>query len=196
MIKNSYLSELFYNLIQNLLPEQVALGFGFSENEDERFYVSSQNQSVRDDVQTALYFSVVNNFWRSQMQEEKFYNGDNKEVMVEMRQAILTLDVYSKIIPLGTASDVLRYISAKIQGDAFSEWCLLYPEIGITLERVEMSPDLSALLQGETWSERRQLKLYFNFRDAIVMDEIPMTKMPDSIGDVKNIIVRDYTYKK
>ena len=58
----------------------------------------------------------------------------------------------------------------------------------ITLERYESMPDLSVLLQGQTWTERQQLKIYFNYREKTVMDRTYMTRVPTSIEDVPNSV--------
>lgn len=187
MLTKRDLIEACGSLIANMFPEKVALSFGFSENPSERFWCAAQNQSVRDAVKTILFFSIKNSAWKSPRAAISKFKSNGTEFVEELRQVTLTIDVYSKIMPPGTAQDVVRYIGAKIQSSFFDEWRELFPEIGFAFEGMD-SIDLSPLLQTQTWSERCQCTIRLNYKDTITLTQVAMTRVPTSIGDVRNSV--------
>ena len=78
-----------------------------------------------------------------------------------MRQIRLVIDVYSKIVPTGTANDVVRWLNNALISDMFYEWQLStkWPAV---VQRIELMPDLSHLVEGQVWNERAQLIVYLN----------------------------------
>ena len=186
MITKQTLLDAFGEFMEMVFPDPIAVNFGFSEDPESRFFAASQNQNPREDVPTALVFSVKDEPWKSRRQVVHHYDNQKREVVEEMKQVCFTVDVYSKLEPPGNAMDVLNYLSKAIQSNIIYDWYDNYD--WITLERYESMPDLSVLLQGQTWTERQELKIYFNYREKTVMDRTYMTRIPTSIEDVPNSV--------
>jgi hypothetical protein len=186
MITKQTLLDAFGELMEMVFPDPIAVNFGFSENPDARFFASAQNQNPREDVPTALNFSIKDSPWKSRRQVVHHYDELNREVVEEMKQVCLTVDVYTKISPPGNAMDILNYLQKALQSNIIYDWYDKYN--WLALERFDVMPDLSYLLQGQTWSERQQLRIYFNYREKTIMDKTYMTRIPTSIEDVPNSV--------
>lgn len=190
MITRDDLIKCFGSLIENIFSEGVAEYFGFSEDKEERYWYGNLNQNPRDAVKTMIYYSVRNEVWKSNRAVITRYSDDGSQYTDEMRQVVLSIDVVSKVNPIGTAQDVIHYIVSKIQGDYLEQWQSDHPDKLFALENFK-TYDLTALLETETWSERQRIDMRFNFRDNIVFDKADMTRVPESIEDLHNSI--DYT---
>lgn len=183
MITRDNFIKYFGSLIEDMFSEGVAEYFGFSEDKTERYWYGNLNQNPRDAVQTMIYYTVRNGVWKSERAVVTKYLSDGSQYSDEMRQVILSIDVVSKVNPIGTAQDVIHYITSKLQGDYLEQWQTAYPEKIFALEGFK-TYDLTALLQTETWCERQRIDIRFNFRDNIVLDKTDMTRIPTSIDDL------------
>lgn len=186
MIDKQTFLDAFYELVDMVFADPIAINFGFSEDKEARFFASAQNQNPREDVPTALNYSVKDTPWKSRRQIVHYYDNQEREVVEEMKQVCFTVDVYSKLNPPGNAMDILNYLEKALQCDIIYDWYEKYD--WLTLERIDSMPDLSYLLQGQTWSERQQMKIYFNYREKTIMNKTYMTRVPTSIEDVPNSV--------
>ena len=185
MLSNAKRIELCYSLLSEMLPDAVAQNFGFPENPEHRIWLANTNQTPRPESDTVMFFSVKDEPYKQAISDPHHYTQHNIEVIEQMRQIRLTVDVYSKVVPMGTANDTVRWLNSALVSDAFEEW---KNKIGwgVGIERIDIMPDLSYLVEGQVWNERAQLIIYLNYRDSIKMFEpTPMTRVPLDIDDVK-----------
>ena len=116
------------------------------------------------------------------------YTRQNVEVLEHMRQIKLTVDVYSKSVPAGTSNDVVHWLNSALISDMYEDWQLATGWF-VAIERIEIMPDLSYLLQDQVWNERAQMIIYLNYRDTTEMAlPTPMTRVPLDLDDLKNSI--------
>lgn len=187
MLINKERVKLCHTLILKMIPDAFAQENGFSENLDRRALLAYTNQVPRGPEQTVVYFSMIDTPYKSNLADPHHYDKNNVEILEQMRQIKLTVDCYSKIIPIGTAKDVIRLIGSGMLSDSFEEWAT---ENGynVALENIEYTPDLSPLLQGNEWNERQRIIIYLNYRDNVPMNPVYMTRVPTSIEDTPNSV--------
>lgn len=183
-----------YSLLAYMLPEQQALDFGFSQKLDERIYLSYTNQIPRPENQTVMYFTIKDEPYKQAVSDPHHYTDDNVEVLEQMRQIRLTVDIYSKAIPMGVANDVARWLNSALVSDQFEEWRRTknWPAV---IERIDLMPDLSYLVEGQTWNSRAQLVVYLNYRDSVALSKVYMTRQPTDISDLPISINHSETFK-
>lgn len=187
MLSNKKRTEIMYSLLSAMLPDSVAQTFGFSYNANERIWLANTNQTPRGNAKTIMYFSFKDSAYKQARSDPHHYTNDNEEVMEQMRQIRLTVDVYSKVVPIGTANDVVRWLNTALISDQYEEW-QHNTGYGIAVERIELMPDLTALLQDQTWNERAQMVVYLNYRDLVRMGTVYMTRKPESLEDTPNSV--------
>lgn len=187
MLSNKKRVEMCYNLLSYMLPDQVASDFGFSDNLNERIFLAFTNQIPRPEVKTVMYFSIKDESYKQARSDPHHYNSNNEEILEQMRQIILTVDVFSKIVPIGTANDVVRWLNAALISDQFEEWRRAgnWPAV---IENIEIIPDLTYLLEGQSWNNRAQLVIKLNYRDVINIAKTFMTRVPLSLEDTPNSV--------
>lgn len=187
MLSNARRVEMCYNLLSTMLPDSVAANFGFSTNSDERIFLAYTNQIPRPETKTAMYFTIRDEAYKQAIADPHHYTNDNVEVLEQMRQIRLTVDVYSKIAPIGTANDVVRWLNSALISDSFENWRRdgKWPA---TIERIEIMPDLSHLLESQVWNERAQLVIYLNYRDLVQTTQQYMTRVPTDLPDTPNSV--------
>ena len=170
-----------------MLPEDVAAQFGFSADQNQRIILAYTNQTPRPETKTVIYFSFKDEAYKQARSDPHHYTEENVEVLEQMRQIRLTIDCYSKVVPIGAANDVVRWLNSALISDQFEEW-RLSGKWPVVIERVEIMPDLSYLLEGNVWNNRAQLVIYLNYRDIVTMQKIPMTRRPESLEDTPNSV--------
>ena len=104
-----------------------------------------------------------------------------------MRQMTLTLDVYSKVVPIGTANDVVRWLNSALISDMYEDWQRATGWSAV-IENIEIMPDLSYMLQDQVWNNRSQLVIKLNYRDTTRMMNMYMTRRPLDLEDLRNSI--------
>ena len=111
-----------------------------------------------------------------------------------MRQITLTIDIYSKVVPIGTANDIAHWLNSALISDMYDDWKQInkYP---IVIENIEPIMDLSYLLEGNVWNNRAQLVVKLNYRDTTQMAKVYMTRAPESIEDTPNSVDAQTTLK-
>ena len=187
MLTNARRVEMCYNLLFSMLPEAMALDFGFPQDSNKRIWLAYTNQIPRPEDKTVMFFSIKDEPYKQAYSNPHHYTKHNVEVLEQMRQIRLTVDVYSKMVPAGTANDVVRWLNSALTSDQFEEWRRAgnWPA---TIERIDLMPDLSHLVEGQVWNQRAQLVIYLNYRDTVDMSVVPMTRIPLDMEDLRNSI--------
>ena len=187
MLTNAKRVEMCYSLISTMLPDSVATEFGFSSNPNERILLAYTNQIPRPEVKTCLYFSIKDEAYKQARSDPHHYDSNDIEVLEQMRQIQLTIDIYSKVVPIGNANDVARWLNTMLISDQFEEWRRIgnWPAV---IERIDLMPDLTYLLESNVWNNRAQLVVYLNYRDVVSTSKLYMTRKPDSIEDLPNSV--------
>lgn len=187
MLTNAKRVEMCYSLLSAMLPEDVATHFGFDANPEKRIFLSYTNQTPRPDSKTVMYFSMKDEAYKQARSDPHHYNKNNEEVLEHMRQITLTVDVYSKVVPIGTANDVVHWLNSALISDMYEDW---QRETGwsAVIENIELMPDLSYLLESNVWNNRCQLVIKLNYRDSTVMSKMYFTRVPLDLEDLPNSI--------
>lgn len=187
----------FVSVLANALANQPNNNFGFSENADERVWVEGSNLAPREEVQTIIYFRCPTVPWRSTRADVRAYTETGTEIL-QMRQVILTISIFSKVQPLGVANDIANYIHGCMNEETIDDWEQSLPENYqvFTLESLEPPEPLHHLASGG-WNQRVQVVAKFNFRDKVVPPtDIAFTKVPGTMLEVPSIIPVSMDFKK
>lgn len=187
MLTNAKRIEMCYSLLSAMLPNDKALEFGFDENPDKRIILSYTNQTPRPDTKTVMYFTIRDEAYKQARSDPHHYTKDNVEVLEHMRQMTLTLDVYSKVVPIGTSNDVVRWLNSALISDMYEDWQHATGWSAV-IENIEIMPDLSYMLQDQVWNNRAQLVVKLNYRDTTQMNNVYMTRKPLDLEDLRNSI--------
>lgn len=187
MLSNKKRVQMCYSLLSAMLPDSVADDFGFSAKTNERIYLAYTNQVPRPEVQTCIYFSIKDEAYKQARSDPHHYDSNDIEVLEQMRQIKLTVDIYSKVVPIGNANDVARWLNTMLISDQYEEWRRAgnWPAV---IERIDIMPDLTYLLESNVWNNRAQLVIYLNYRDVVSTSKLYMTRKPDSIEDLPNSV--------
>lgn len=195
MLTNAKRTEILYGLLSYMLPDDVATGFGFSTDPNQRIILAYTNQTPRPETKTVMYFSFKDEAYKQAISDPYHYNGCDIQVMEQMRQITLTIDVYSKSIPIGMANDVVHWLNSALISELFEDWrqetcCPL------VIESIELMPDLSYLLEGNVWNNRAQLVVKLNYRDTVKMGKLYFTRRPIDLADTPNSVNAQTILKK
>ena len=187
MLTNAKRTEMLYSLLSYMLPDDVATSFGFSTDKNQRIILAYTNQTPRPEAKTVIYFSFKDEAYKQARSDPYHYSTTDVQVLEHMRQITLTIDAYSKMIPIGVANDVAHWLNSALISDMYQDWQQInkYP---IVIENIENVLDLSYLLEGNTWNSRAQLIVKLNYRDTTKMSKIYFTRVPESIEDTPNSV--------
>lgn len=195
MLTNAKRIEMCYSLLSAMLPNDKALEFGFDENPDKRIILSYTNQTPRPDTKTVMYFTIKDEAYKQARSDPHHYTKDNVEVLEHMRQIRLTIDIFSKAIPIGMSNDVAQWLNTALISDMYYEWQLATGWSAV-IENIEIMPDLSYLLEGQVWNNRAQLVVKLNYRDNTTMSVVTMTRRPIDLADTPNSVNAQTILKK
>ena len=187
MLTNAKRVEMCYSLLSAMLPETKATEFGFDADPEKRIFLSYTNQTPRPESDTVMYFSIKDEPYKQARSDPHHYTKDNVEVLEHMRQITLTIDVYSKVVPIGSANDVIHWLNSALISDMYQEWQMATGWSAV-IENVEIMPDLSYLLESNVWNNRGQLVIKMNYRDITEMAPVSMTRIPLDLEDLRNSI--------
>lgn len=187
MLTNAKRVQMCYSLLSAMLPETKATQFGFDANPEKRIFLAYTNQTPRPESKTVLYFSIKDEPYKQARSDPHHYTKDNVEVLEHMRQITLTVDVYSKVVPIGTANDVIHWLNSALISDMYQEWQVKTGWSAV-IENIELMPDLSYLLESQVWNNRGQLVIKLNYRDITEMEKVSMTRIPLDLEDLRNSI--------
>lgn len=187
MLTNENRTKMLYTLLSYMLPEDVAVQFGFSADPNQRIILAYTNQTPRPETKTVMYFSFKDEPYKQAISDPYHYTTNDIQVLEHMRQITLTIDIYSKVVPIGTANDVAHWLNSALISDMYQDWQQInkYP---IVIENIEPILDLSYLLEGNVWNNRAQLVVKLNYRDTTKMAKVYFTRVPESIEDTPNSV--------
>lgn len=187
MLTNAKRTEILYGLLSYMLPDDVATGFGFSTDPNQRIILAYTNQTPRPETKTVMYFSFKDEAYKQAISDPYHYAANDVQVLEHMRQITLTIDIYSKVVPIGVANDVAHWLNSALISDMYQDWQQIkkYP---IVIENIEPVLDLSYLLEGNVWNNRAQLVVKLNYRDTTKMAKVYFTRVPESIEDTPNSV--------
>lgn len=194
MLTNAKRTEMLYSLLSYMLPDDVAAQFGFSTDPNQRIVLAYTNQTPRPENKTVMFFSFKDEPYKQARSDPHHYDKDNIEVLEHMRQITLTLDIYSKIVPIGAANDVAQWLNSALISDMYSEWQAATGWSAV-IENIEPVLDLSYLLEGNVWNNRAQLVVRLNYRDTTKMAKVYMTRKPIDLPDTPNSVDAKTTLK-
>lgn len=194
MLTNAKRTEMLYSLLSYMLPEDVATQFGFSADQNQRIILAYTNQTPRPETKTVIYFSFKDEPYKQAISDPHHYTANNVEVLEHMRQITLTIDAYSKVVPIGTANDVVQWLNSALVSDMFEDWryAKKWPAV---IENIEPILDLTYLLEGNVWNNRAQLIVKLNYRDTTQMARAYMTRKPIDLPDTPNSVDAQTTLK-
>ena len=187
MLTNAKRTEILYSLLSYMLPDEVATQFGFSADPNQRIVLAYTNQTPRPETKTVVYFSFKDEAYKQARSDPHHYDKNNTEVLEHMRQITLTIDAYSKVVPIGTANDVVHWLNSALISEMFEDWRQIC-KCPMVIENIEPVIDLSYLLEGNVWNNRAQLVVKLNYRDTTKMAKVYFTRVPSSIEDTPNSV--------
>ena len=194
MLTNAKRTEMLYSLLSYMLPNDRAEEFGFSTDPNQRIILAYTNQTPRPETKTVMYFSFKDEPYKQAISDPHHYTANDIEVLEHMRQITLTIDIYSKMAPIGTANDIAHWLNSALISDMYDDWKQInkYP---IVIENIEPIIDLSYLLEGNVWNNRAQLVVKLNYRDTTQMAKVYMTRKPIDLPDTPNSVDAKTTLK-
>lgn len=187
MLTNAKRTQMLYSLLSYMLPNDRAEEFGFSTDQNQRIILAYTNQTPRPETKTVMYFSFKDEPYKQAISDPHHYTVNDIEVLEHMRQITLTLDIYSKIVPIGAANDVAQWLNSALISDMYGEWQATTGWSAV-IENIEPILDLSYLLEGNVWNNRAQLVVKLNYRDTTKMAKVYFTRVPESIEDTPNSV--------
>jgi hypothetical protein len=186
MIDSQALSLRVFNFFDVIFGAEKT-DFGFNADPTLAFRETEQNNEIRNNDQTILYYRVEGNANRgnSIKSDMVIYNRvTKKEEIYPVRKVTVVMNVVSK--KKGQANDVMQAFLRYIQSSRKNVACYGLPFI-LALVKSDEDINLTALEEG-AWAERREKKLYFTYCDKIEIGDVQFTQEPATVEDVKDII--------
>jgi len=186
MIASQDLSDRIFDFFDVIFGTEKT-DYGFNADSTLAFREERQNDEIRNDDQTILYYRVEGNANRgnSIKSDLVIYNRvTKKEEIYPVRKVTVVMNVVSK--KKGQANDAIQAFLRYIQSSRKSLACYWLPFIFSLVNSDEDIP-LTALEEG-AWAERREKKLYFTYCDKIEIGDVQFTQEPATVEDVKDII--------
>lgn len=186
MITNRQLAQRIFDFFNTLYGAERT-NYGFSSDPNLAFFEDEQNDNVRPQVRTALFYrlSPPEKIGNRIVSDVQVYNRETlKEEIITMRKFALTVNFLSK--KKGDAKDAYDAFLSYIQSTRCQIACYGLP-FPLVLVNSENPQDLTALEEG-AWAERIQVVLYFNYNDKFIVGDIQFTQEPETIEDVKDIV--------
>jgi hypothetical protein len=193
MITNIDLSKAVFKFF-DLIFANNKTDFLFNSNSNYAFVDSYQNNSIRKDDQTILFYNIEDsdNMGNRIKSDVVIYNRDtNKEEVIITKKLNVTFNILSK--KKGMAKDAMMAFSAYVQSSRLESLNNALP-FKMYLINSEKENNLTALETG-AWVERMEKRLLFAFNDKIEIGDIQFTQLPSSVENVKNIVQNEIIIK-
>jgi hypothetical protein len=193
MITNIDLSKAVFKFF-DLIFANNKTDFLFNSNSNYAFVDSYQNNSIRKDDQTILFYNIEDsdNMGNRIKSDIVIYNRDtNKEEVIITKKLNVTFNILSK--KKGMAKDAMMAFSAYVQSSRLESLNNALP-FKMYLINSEKENNLTALETG-AWVERMEKRLLFAFNDKIEIGDIQFTQLPSSVENVKNIVQNEIIIK-
>lgn len=193
MITNIDLSKAVFKFF-DLIFANNKTDFLFNSNSNYAFVDSYQNNSIRKDDQTILFYNIEDsdNMGNRIKSDVVIYNRDtNKEEVIITKKLNVTFNILSK--KKGMAKDAMMAFSAYVQSSRLESLNNALP-FKMYLINSEKENNLTALETG-AWVERMEKRLLFAFNDKIEIGDIQFTQLPSSVENVKDIVQNEIIIK-
>jgi len=193
MITNLQLSQRLWQFFDTMYGAEK-VNFGFDADSNEAFQEDRQDNNLRTQDQTLLFFRMETNekIGNQISSDTQVYNRDTgKEEIITMRQITVVMNIMTK--EKGMAKDAMQAFLAYMQSTRRNNACYDLP-FPLVLVNSEIEQNLSALEEG-AWVERMEKRLYFRYNDKITIGDIDFTQEPATLEDTKDIIQYDITLK-
>ena len=193
MITSQQLSDRLFQYFDTLFGADKTQ-FGFNADSDFAFFQDRQNNAVRPEEQTVLFYRIESNdkIGNNISSDTQIYDRlDDKEKILAFRKLTVVINFLSK--KKGYAIDAHNAFNAYIQTTRrdYASYALPFP---IVLVNSQKEQNLSGLEEG-AWVERIERTLYFCYNDLITIGDIQFTQQPATVEDVKTIIPYDIQFK-
>lgn len=186
MITNKQLAQRIFDFFDTMYGSEKTT-YGFNADSSLAFFEDQQNNDVRPQVQTALFYrlSPPKKIGNKLVSDVQNYNRTtHKEEIITMRKFVLTANFLSK--KKGQAKDAYNALLSYIQSTRCQLACYSLP-FPLVLVNLSDPRDLTALEEG-AWAERVEVDLFFNYNDKFVVGDIQFTQLPETVEDTKDIV--------
>lgn len=186
MIASQDLSDRVFDFFDVIFGAEK-VNYGFNGDSTLAFREERQNDDIRTDEETILYYRIDENTNKgnSIKSDTIIYNRDtSKEEIYPIRHVTVIMNILSK--KKGLANDAMQAFLRYIQSSRKSLACYGLP-FNFVLIRSEPDINLTALEEG-AWAERREKKLHFTYCDKVVIGDVQFTQEPSAVENVKDII--------
>lgn len=193
MITNLDLSKAIFKFF-DLIFANNKTDFLFNSDSNYAFIDSYQNNSIRKDDQTILFYNIEDSDNMGNRIKSDFvvYNRDTgKEEIITTTKLSVSFNILSK--KKGMAKNAMRAFAAYIQSSRLESLNNALP-FKIFLINSEKENNLTALETG-SWVERMDKRLLFAYNDKIEIGDIQFTQLPSSVEDVKDIVQNEIIIK-
>lgn len=193
MITSNELSSRVFQFF-NTLYSSSRLSFGFSSDDNLCFIEDNQNNSIRPDVNTILYYRIQENekVGNQISSDTQIYDrDDSQEKIIAYREITLIINILSKT--KGNAKDAMQMLMALFQSTRFKTACFEDP-FDLVLINSLKEQELTSLETG-AWTERMEKTLYFRYNNEIIIGDIEFTQEVEALEDVKDVTQFSVTLK-
>lgn len=193
MITSTALSNRIFKFFDSLFGTSKA-SFGFDNNSNLCFIEDNQNNAIRPEANTILFYRIEENEKTGNQisSDSQIYNRDTgKEIISTNRQITLVINILSKT--KGNAKNAMQMLLALFQSTKMSTACYEDPFPFVMINALK-AQDLTSLETG-AWTERMEKTLYFRYNDNIVIGDIDFTQEIEQLEDVKDVYQYSLTLK-
>lgn len=186
MISSQDLSDRVFDFFDVIFGAEKT-DYGFNSDSTLAFREERQNDDIRTDEETILYYRIEDNTPKgnSIKSDTIIYNREEKkEEIYPVRHVVVVMNILSK--KKGQANDAMQAFLRYIQSSRKSLACYGLP-FNFALIRSEKDINLTALEEG-SWLERREKKLHFTYCDKVEIGDVQFTQQPAAVEDVRDII--------
>jgi hypothetical protein len=193
MITNLELSQRVYQFFDVIFGAGKTQ-FGFNALSKYCFIESQENQAVRKEDKTILFYQLGSpeKIGNAISSDTQIYNRENnKEEILAFRKISVIISILSK--EKGKAKDAMNAFLTYLQSARRELACYSEP-FAFVLVNHQPHQDFTGLEEG-AWVERIDKNLEFRYNDLIEIGDIQFTQEPAAIEDVKDIIQYDINLK-
>jgi hypothetical protein len=185
VITSTALSNRFFKFF-NTLYGSSRTDFGFSADVNFAFIEDNQNNAIRPDANTILFYRIEENekIGNQISSDSQIYNRETgKEIISTYRQITLVINILSKT--KGNAKNAMQMLLALFQSTRMAVASYEDP-FPLVLVNALKARDLTSLETG-AWTERMEKTLYFRYNDNIIIGDIDFTQEVEQLEDVKDV---------
>ena len=194
MITSTELSNRIFKFFDTLYGSSKTT-FGFDSDSNFCFIEDNQNNAIRPEVNTILFYRIEENekIGNQISSDSQIYDRDaGKEIISTYRQITLVINILSKT--KGNAKNAMQMLLALFQSTRMALACYEDP-FPLIMVNAFKARDLTSLETG-AWTERMEKTLYFRYNDNIIIGDIDFTQEIEQLEDVKDVYQYSLTLKQ